>query len=112
MFDTLSEKFSDAFKFTYTDEDGKKKPVIMGCYGIGPSRVVGSVAEVHADENGLSWPKSVAPFNVHLVSLISKDAKISLNIPEFTSVIPNEKLELLYVFKLRTFKVSFKNVGS
>jgi prolyl-tRNA synthetase len=55
------------------DETGSQKPVYMGCYGIGPSRVMGSVVESHHDERGIIWPKAVAPFHAHLVSLSSKD---------------------------------------
>jgi prolyl-tRNA synthetase len=45
----------------------------MGCYGIGPSRIMGTVVEIHHDERGMCWPKSIAPFLVHLVSLGSKN---------------------------------------
>lgn len=69
----LGSKFSDAFGFKYTDEDGKQKPVVMGCYGIGPSRVMGSLVEVFHDESGIIWPKEVAPYQVHLVSLGNND---------------------------------------
>jgi prolyl-tRNA synthetase len=66
---SLGTKFSDAFELTYSDEEGKKKPVIMGSYGIGPGRVMGTVAEVLSDEKGLVWPEAIAPFAVHLISL-------------------------------------------
>jgi len=56
--------------------DGKMVDIIMGCYGIGPSRVMGSIVEVHNDERGMIWPKSVAPFAVHLLSLSSKDEEV------------------------------------
>ncbi len=72
----LECKFSDAFKFKVTGQDGKMIPIIMGCYGIGPSRTMGSVVEVHHDENGIIWPKSIAPFAVHLISLASKDDEV------------------------------------
>lgn len=65
----LGTKFSDAFKFKYTDESGKLSPVVMGCYGIGPSRIMGALVEVFHDEAGIMWPKSVAPYQVHLVAL-------------------------------------------
>lgn len=65
----LGTKFTDPFGFKYTDEAGQQKPVIMGCYGIGPTRIMGSLVEVSHDENGIIWPKSVTPFQVHLVSL-------------------------------------------
>lgn len=66
---TLYTKFSDAFGFTYMDKDGKSKPVYMGCYGLGTSRVMGVLAEIFHDENGLVWPENVAPFAVHIVPI-------------------------------------------
>jgi prolyl-tRNA synthetase len=63
----LGTKYSDAFNLTFTAEDGVKKPVIMGSYGIGVSRLMGAITEVHHDEAGLVWPASVAPFAVHLL---------------------------------------------
>lgn len=71
----LGTKYSDAFGFDFTGEDGKKQRVLMGCYGLGTTRLVGALVEVHHDEKGIVWPKSVAPFAVHLVSLKSKDAE-------------------------------------
>lgn len=66
---TLGTKFSDALGLTYTDEDGMSKKVIMGSYGIGPSRLMGLIAEHFADERGLVWPEAIAPFLVHIVSI-------------------------------------------
>lgn len=68
----LGTKFTKAFDYLYTDEDGKQQEVHMGCYGIGPSRLVGVIAEKFGDEKGLVWPAAVAPFSMHLI-LISKD---------------------------------------
>lgn len=65
----LGTRFSDAFKLTYLDAAGKPEPVWMGCFGIGPSRVMGAIAEVHHDAQGLCWPASVAPFSLHLLVL-------------------------------------------
>lgn len=65
----LGTRYADAFKVTYVDERGKSQPVWMGCYGIGPSRVMGAIAEVHQDAKGLRWPPSVAPYQVHLLVL-------------------------------------------
>ncbi len=78
----LMTRFSAAFDVGYTDADGAKKPVLMGCYGIGPSRVVGTVAEIHHDEKGLIWPKSVAPFQVHLVMLTAKEETATAKVRE------------------------------
>lgn len=76
----LMNKFTGAFNFNYTAADGSIKPVMMGCYGIGPSRLVGTLAEIYNDANGLIWPKSVAPFQVHLLSLNDKDDEIQTQI--------------------------------
>ncbi|MBU1151230.1 proline--tRNA ligase [Patescibacteria group bacterium] len=70
----LGTKYSDAFGFKFTDSDGKQKPVIMGCYGIGTTRLVGTIVEASNDENGMIWPKSVAPYAVHIVSVGSDEA--------------------------------------
>ncbi|MDE1874753.1 MAG: prolyl-tRNA synthetase [Patescibacteria group bacterium] len=71
---SLGTRFSDAFELAYVDEKGEKKPVIMGSYGIGPGRVMGTIVETLSDENGIVWPKAVAPFKAHLIVLDSKDA--------------------------------------
>jgi prolyl-tRNA synthetase len=65
----LNTKFSKAFDYTVTDEKGKLKPVYMGCYGIGTSRLMGVIAEKFADDKGLVWPEAVAPYMLHLISL-------------------------------------------
>jgi prolyl-tRNA synthetase len=65
----LNTKFSKAFDYTYTDAEGVKKDVYMGCYGIGPTRLMGVIVEKYADDKGLVWPASVAPFSLHLLSL-------------------------------------------
>lgn len=65
----LGTRFSETLGLTYIDKKGEKHPVVMGCYGIGPSRLIGTIVEVLSDEKGLVWPEAVAPFAVHLVSL-------------------------------------------
>lgn len=63
----LGTKFSDAFELKYQDETGAMRPVPMGCYGIGVSRVMGVIAEKFMDEKGLIWPESIAPFSHYLI---------------------------------------------
>jgi len=65
----LGTRFSESLGLSYLDKKGNAHPVIMGCYGIGPSRIIGTVIEVFSDEKGLVWPESIAPFTVHIVSL-------------------------------------------
>lgn len=66
---TLGTRFSDALGLMYLTENGDKKPVIMGSYGIGPARVMGAVVELLADDLGMVWPESIAPFKIHLLAL-------------------------------------------
>jgi len=66
---TLGTRFSDPLGLSFTDETGQSKPVIMGSYGIGPSRLMGLIAEHFADDKGLVWPENVAPYKVYLVSI-------------------------------------------
>lgn len=67
----LKTKFSTAFGFTFIDDDGKKKIVQMGCYGLGPSRTMGAIVENFYDNKGIIWPKNIAPYQVHLIGLDS-----------------------------------------
>jgi prolyl-tRNA synthetase len=66
---SLGKRFSEAFDLTFSDEKGENKFVVMGCYGIGPGRLMGTVVETLSDERGIIWPDTIAPFKVHLVSL-------------------------------------------
>jgi prolyl-tRNA synthetase len=65
----LETQFSEPLHATFLDEDGKERPLIMGSYGIGPGRVMAAIVEQHHDEHGISWPASVAPYDVHVVAL-------------------------------------------
>ncbi len=80
----LKTRFTDAFDFKVQGQDNTMLEVLMGCYGIGSSRVMGSIVEVHHDERGMIWPKAVAPFAVHLISISSKDEMTSEKIEETT----------------------------
>jgi len=65
----LKNKYTKPFELKVKDENGEDVEVMMGCYGIGLGRAMGTVVEVHHDEKGIIWPDSVAPFAVHLISL-------------------------------------------
>jgi len=71
---SLGTKFSEALNLRFTDEDGIDKPVIMGSYGIGPARSMGTIVDLLSDDKGIVWPESVAPYKVHLVGLNLDDA--------------------------------------
>jgi prolyl-tRNA synthetase len=65
----LQSRFPDAFDYHCIDEQGKERPIFMGSYGIGTSRVMGVIVEKFHDAKGIIWPKQVAPFTVQLISL-------------------------------------------
>jgi prolyl-tRNA synthetase len=65
----LDTFYSVRFGATFLDEDGEEKPLVMGSYGIGPARTMAAIVEQHHDERGIAWPRSVAPYDVHIVAL-------------------------------------------
>jgi len=69
----LGTRYSEAMEATFLDENGRTKPMIMGCYGIGVSRTMAAIAEQFNDENGLIWPRNIAPFDLHLIAVNMKD---------------------------------------
>ncbi|MEA3450192.1 MAG: aminoacyl--tRNA ligase-related protein [Patescibacteria group bacterium] len=78
----LGTKYAKPFNLQFTNKDGKKEYVVMGCYGIGLQRLMGTIAEINNDEKGIIWPENIAPFKVHLLSLNQnkKSAKIYKNL--------------------------------
>ncbi len=65
----LGTRYSDPLGATYLDENGKEQPIVMGCYGMGPARIIAAAIEQRADERGIVWPAALAPWQVHLISL-------------------------------------------
>lgn len=72
----LKTKYSKSFNLTFTDEKGAKQDVIMGCYGIGPSRLMGVLVEKFHDSKGIIWPESVSPFDFHLLVLDGSNSAV------------------------------------
>ncbi|MDP3710263.1 MAG: aminoacyl--tRNA ligase-related protein [bacterium] len=89
----LGTKFSDAFGLYYTDKEGGKKPVIMASYGIGPGRLMGTIVEIHSDEDGILWPEEVSPFKIHLIALGDKAKNEAENL--YKDLLA-ENIEVLY----------------
>jgi prolyl-tRNA synthetase len=71
----LGTRYSEPLGATYLDENGKELPIWMGSYGIGPARIAAAAVEQYADERGISWPRALAPFAVHLVSIGRPDSE-------------------------------------
>ncbi|MBI5076981.1 hypothetical protein HZB94_01180 [Candidatus Falkowbacteria bacterium] len=91
----LKTKFSEPFDLSFLDKNGKKKFAVMGCYGIGPSRIMGAIVEIHYDEAGIIWPTAIAPFSVHLLFL-GKDDKIKKQCESLYNVLSENGIEVLY----------------
>ena len=65
----LGTRYSEALGATFLDEEGQERPIVMGSYGIGPARIAAAAIEQYADEHGISWPRAIAPWGIHLVAL-------------------------------------------
>ena len=72
---TLGTKYSAPLELEFTDQAGTRQTVLMGCYGIGVSRVMGVIAEKWADDKGLVWPAAIAPFRYHLIAIGEQGTK-------------------------------------
>jgi len=72
----LGTKYSEAMKAYFVDRDGKEKPIVMGCYGIGVSRLMAAAVEQNHDENGIIWTEAIAPFKLHILPLNTKDSQV------------------------------------
>jgi prolyl-tRNA synthetase len=93
---SLGTKFSAPFDLKYKNEKGEDKLVIMGCYGIGIGRLMGTIVEVLSDNNGIVWPTAVAPFKVHLVEIVSKNSKVKEKAEEIYNKLTDSGVEVLY----------------
>jgi len=91
----LESKYTDALNVYYTDENGEKKSIISGCYGIGVSRTMGVLAEIFSDDNGLIWPESVAPFQVHLL-VLGEDDTIRAEAEKLYTELTEKGIEVLF----------------
>ena len=91
----LESKYSDALDMYYTDESGQKHSIIMGCYGIGVSRLVGMLAEHFADARGLVWPAAVAPFRVYLARL-GDNEEVVIQADSLYELLQSKGHEVLY----------------
>ncbi|MBI3958689.1 MAG: proline--tRNA ligase, partial [Chloroflexi bacterium] len=93
----LGTKYSAAMDALYLDEKGESHPLVMGCYGIGSGRLIASVIENNNDENGIIWPVTIAPYQVHLVSLATpKQPEIVAKVEEVYAALQNAGVEVLY----------------
>ncbi len=92
----LVDKFSSAFDFRFTNDKGEKETVKMGCYGIGPSRIMGTIAEIFNDEKGLIWSDSITPYKVHLIGLDLSDESIKSQVESLYKQLLDKNIEVLF----------------
>jgi len=104
----LGTKYSDAFHFNFTDQQGKVQKVIMGCYGIGTSRLMGVLVEQFNDAAGIIWPEAVAPFRVHLVRL-GDDQAVVAQADELYKVLTKHDVTVLYDDRDESAGTKFKD---
>jgi prolyl-tRNA synthetase len=106
----LGTKYTDAMGCTYLDADGVAQSVVMGSYGIGVGRLLACIAEEHRDENGLMWPLSVAPYQVHLVVLAKNGAGPAADAAEkIYAELTQADVEVLYDDRSENPGVKFKD---
>ncbi|RIX47262.1 proline--tRNA ligase [Paenibacillus nanensis] len=91
----LGKKYSEALGARFTDHEGKDQHMIMGCYGIGVSRILSAIAEQRHDDRGLVWPLSIAPFHVHLVPVSIKDETQMRLAEELYDLLTRQDIEVL-----------------
>ena len=93
----LKTKYSEPFDLTFTDEKGQKRPVLMGCYGIGLGRLMGTVVEALADDKGIIWPMAIAPFAVHLLVLgLEQDGGVFQKANQIYENLKKNNIEVLF----------------
>lgn len=92
----LGTRFSEALNLTYLDESGKEKFVVMGSYGLGPTRLIGTIAEVLSDKDGLVWSKKVAPFHIHLVEITDENSEVGKASERVHLMLKKRGIEVLF----------------
>jgi prolyl-tRNA synthetase len=91
----LGTRFSDALDLTYLDEQGDSQKVIMGSYGIGPARVMGTIVETLSDDRGIVWPENIAPYTIHLLALGNNEEVIAAAQSAYTKLL-EKNIEVLF----------------
>lgn len=91
----LGTRYSKDLDAVVLDENGRQLPIIMGCYGVGVSRLLSAIVEQHSDENGIVWPRSIAPFDVHVIPVnVKKEEQVELS-EKVTELLENAGYKVL-----------------
>jgi len=105
----LGTKYSDALGAKFLDKDGKELPCIMGCYGIGVTRILASVIEANNDKNGIIWPLSIAPYEAIIIALNMDDKKVKEVSTDVYDRLIKSGVEVLFDDRNETAGVKFKD---
>lgn len=105
----LGTKYSESMRAVFLDINGQERPMIMGCYGIGVSRVIAACIEQNFDENGIMFPPPLAPFDVHLINLDPKNDEVNAKANAIDSFLVTQNLSVLYDDRDERPGVKFKD---
>jgi prolyl-tRNA synthetase len=105
----LGTKYSVPLRAVYLDEQGREQPIVMGSYGIGPARIAAAAIEQNHDANGMIWPESIAPFQVHLLVVNTRDPKMLELSEGLYAVLTAAGVEVLYDDRDERAGVKFKD---
>jgi prolyl-tRNA synthetase len=105
----LGTMYSDAIGVNYLDESGERRPVVMGCYGIGVERMLAAAIEANHDGNGIIWPPEIAPYDVHIVALSLDQAPVAAALAELESALAAAHLSVLIDDRDDSAGIKFKD---
>lgn len=105
----LGTKYSEALQATFLDQNGRPNPMIMGCYGIGVSRTLAAAIEQYHDENGIIWPRAIAPFEAVIVPINAKDEALMSTSQTIYSALQNAGVDVLLDDRKDRAGVKFKD---
>jgi len=105
----LGTKYSVPLRAVYLDEQGQERPIVMGSYGIGPARIAAAAIEQNHDEDGIIWPDTIAPFQVHLLVVNVKESKMATLAEQLYADMTGAGLEVLYDDRDERPGVKFKD---
>ena len=105
----LGTKYSESLQATYLDQNGRPNAMVMGCYGIGVSRTLAAAIEQYHDENGIIWPRAIAPFEVVIVPINAKDEALMSTSTSIYDTLLNNKIDVLLDDRKDRAGVKFKD---
>ncbi len=105
----LGVKYSKPLKALYLDENGMERPILMGSYGIGPARIAAAAIEQNNDKDGINWPQTIAPFDVHIIPLAMEDDEVVKTAETLYKNLINENVDVLMDDRIERPGVKFKD---